>query len=426
MTNYLSNLQFNSARSQVMHIDLNSCFATIEQQANHFLRGRPIAVAAYTTPNGCILAPSVEAKRYGVKVGMRVKDAKVLCSDLYVMTTDPNKYRYVHLKLREVLSCYTNEFSPKSIDEFVLNLNNTPSEDIKLMSVFDIGREIKSRIKNEIGDYITVSIGVAPNRFLAKTASNLEKPDGLCEINAENHKDVYSRLELMDLCGIASNNLARLNSFKIFTVLDFYNAPPSTLHAAFNAVTGYYWHLRLRGWEIEDYESKRKSFSNSYSLPKPANNLVALTPILTKLVEKMCFRLRADGFKTQGVYLALRYSDHTSWHESTKTSKVLFDSRDIYKEILHLYSRSPKKSVVLAAVGCFNLVELDQLQLGIFEDLPKKERLTKALDEINNKWGYFILSPASMLSKEKYVPDRIGFGRIRELDKGDFDALQSW
>ncbi|MEK7470692.1 MAG: DNA polymerase IV, partial [Patescibacteria group bacterium] len=102
-----------------MHIDLNSCFATIEQQANPFLRGKPIAVGAYTTPNGCILAASVEAKRLGIKTGMRVKDGKVLYPKLIVLPSDPNKYRDVHLKLRKIISEYTNDFSPKSIDEFV-------------------------------------------------------------------------------------------------------------------------------------------------------------------------------------------------------------------------------------------------------------------------------------------------------------------
>src|SRR3990170_4756783 len=98
----MNDLSFNPSPSYIMHIDLNSCFATIEQQANRFLRGKPVAVAAYTTPNGCIVAPSIEAKRYGVKTGMRVKDGQMLCRDLIIVPPDPNKYRSIHLALKKL------------------------------------------------------------------------------------------------------------------------------------------------------------------------------------------------------------------------------------------------------------------------------------------------------------------------------------
>ena len=119
-------LPFNPKPSTIMHIDLNSCFASIEQQANPLLRGKPIAVAAYTTPSGCILAPSVEAKRLGIKVGMRVKDGKLICPALKILSPDPWKYRNVHLGLRRLISQYTDDFVPKSIDEFVLNFEGYP------------------------------------------------------------------------------------------------------------------------------------------------------------------------------------------------------------------------------------------------------------------------------------------------------------
>src|SRR3972149_2472454 len=118
----LNNLKFNHKPSTIMHVDLNSCFATIEQQANPFLRGKPVSVAAFTSPGGCILASSIEAKKLGIKTGMRVKEGKAICPCLVVLPPDPWKYRNVHLKLRKLVSDYTNDFSPKSIDEFVLNI----------------------------------------------------------------------------------------------------------------------------------------------------------------------------------------------------------------------------------------------------------------------------------------------------------------
>src|SRR3989338_11268157 len=128
-------IDFNSAVSTIMHVDLNSCFATIEQQANPHLRGKPIAVAAYTTGNGCIVAPSVEAKKLGIKVGMGVKDGQAICPKLIVLSPDPDKYRFVHQGLRKILSDYTDKITPKSIDEFVLEIQG--------LDMWQTGREIK-------------------------------------------------------------------------------------------------------------------------------------------------------------------------------------------------------------------------------------------------------------------------------------------
>lgn len=255
---YQIKLDFNRRPSSVMHIDLNSCFASIEQQANPLLRNKPIAVAAYDTPNGCILAASIEAKRLGIKVGLRVKEGRLLCPGLIVRSPDSDKYRAVHLALKKLLSEYTPKLTPKSIDEFVLDFSGTPAFQ---RGMFVVGREIKDRIKSEIGDYLTVSIGLGPNRFLAKTASNLHKPDGLDEINKENFIKIYKSLGLMDLNGIDRQNTIRLNTVGIYTVMDFFNADIPLLHCAFKSILGYYWFLRLRGWEIDDVDWDTKSFN---------------------------------------------------------------------------------------------------------------------------------------------------------------------
>ncbi len=118
-------LQINKAEPHIMHIDLNSCFATVEQQANPLLRGKPIAVAAYDSPNGCILAPSIEAKTYGIKTGMRVKDARILFPKLIVRTPDPEKYRDVHKRFMKIFETYSLRVSAKSIDEAVIDFRDT-------------------------------------------------------------------------------------------------------------------------------------------------------------------------------------------------------------------------------------------------------------------------------------------------------------
>jgi DNA polymerase-4 len=199
-----------------MHIDFNSCFATIEQQANPLLRNKPIGVVAYDSPNGCILAPSIEAKRYGVKTGMRASEGKQLCPQLITLTGDVAKYRYAHDQLAGLISHYSNDFWPKSIDEFIVNFAGYPAYQ---MGYEKLGLEIKARINETIGDWMRVSIGFGPNRFLAKLGASIRKPDGLVEINKDNYMDLYSTMKLQDLNGIAHRNEIRLKSVGIYLFL---------------------------------------------------------------------------------------------------------------------------------------------------------------------------------------------------------------
>jgi len=369
-------LNFNPRPSTILHIDLNSCFATIEQQANPHLRGKPVAVAAYTSSNGCILAPSIEAKKYGVKTGMRVKDGMLLCPNLIILPSDPWKYRNVHLSLRQLLSNYTPDVMPKSIDEFVLDFQrvggirgseNSEYSDGQIARESEfrksgdpmlgspefsegsgsplcrVAQEIKQRIKQEVGEWLTVSIGIAPNRFLAKLASGLHKPDGLDEINKGNFLGVYSQLELTDLPYIKMRNAIRLNRMEIFSVVDFYHAPLWKLKAAFESVNGYYWYLRLRGQEIDDVAFGRRSYGNSYALPRPLATPEDLSPILTKLVTKTGARLRHAGYAARGVHVAVGYRDGSFWHKGVTFEKA-FEDYFLLKYLLNLF-KAKRQSV---------------------------------------------------------------------------------
>jgi DNA polymerase-4 len=410
-----SSLPFNKTPPTKLHIDLNSCFATAEQQANPLLRGRPLAVAAYTTPSGCIVAPSIEAKRFGVKVGMRVKDGQQLCPGLLILPPEPDKYRHINRQLYQVLSSYTDKIVAISIDEFALDLEGAPAQSRGLIVV---GHEIKRRIKRRVGEWLTVSIGIGPNRFLAKTAAGLHKPDGLDVISEANYQAVYEKLQLVDLCGIDKRNAARLNSVGVFTVRDFYHARPQQLKAAFQSVLSHYWYCRLRGWEIDDVEFGRKSFGNSYSLPEPKTTPEELAPLLCKLVEKMSFRLRKAGYVASGIYLAMLYRDGSFWHQSLTVPRVLFAARDIYRDAYMLLWQAPyRKPVRNLAVSCFNLTPAQNLQLTLLDDEDKKARLAKAVDAINVRFGDYTITPARMIGTEGNIPDRISFGGIKELEQ---------
>lgn len=406
-----NSLKFNPLPSKIIHLDLNSCFATIEQQANPLLRGKPLVVAAFTSPSGCILAASVEAKKLGIKTGMRVRDGKAIYPSLIVLPPDPWKYRNVHLKLRKLISGYTSDFSPKSIDEFVLNLKDLVN--LKGTPLDLVAREIKNRIKTEIGEWLTVSVGIAPNRYLAKVAAGLRKPDGLDEINKENFLAIYSGLRLTDLTGIKERNAARLNSMGIYSVLDFYEAPVWKLRAAFHSITGLYWHMRLAGYEIDETEFGRRSYGNSVAIGRNLSKIEELSPILARLTEKMCSRLRSAGYQAGGIHLMIIYKNGSWWHKGRLLGHSYFDSRDFYRAGFRLMLEANSHSLVLnLAVSAFDLTRGPSNQLDLFEDMPKKENLVKAWDLINRRWGDFTVGTAKSFSGAKMVLDGIAFGGV--------------
>jgi len=397
-----------------MHLDLNSCFASVEQQANPLLRGKPVAVAAYTTPSGCILAPSVEAKKCGVKTGMRVGEGKRLCPDLVVLSSDPDKYRQVHLSFRRLLGEYCDQVVPKSIDEFVMDLEDYGGSDKMIITA----RDIKRRIKEEIGEWLTISVGIGPSRFLAKMAAGLHKPDGLDVIDKSNYQEIYESLKLTDLCGISQRNAARLNGVGIYSVSQFAAASIQRLRSAFGSVAGHYWHLRLWGFEVDEGALLRKSFGNSYALPRPLAKKEELAPILSKLVEKASYRMRRSGYVAAGVHLAIVYRDGSNWHKGITVPEI-FAGSDVYRRVWQLLGICPyRKPVRNLAVSCFNLKERTSTQLALFDDILKKGKVVRAIDKINDRFGEFVITPALMLGTADKVPDRISFGG---LDKINFE-----
>lgn len=405
-----SHLEFNSNSSSTMHIDLNSCFATIEQQANPNLRGRPIAICAYDSPGGCILAPSIEAKRFGVKTGMRLKDGKKLCPFLISMPSDPNKYRFVHQKLNNILSDYTPRFSPKSIDEFVLDLSLLPKN--KTQNLISIANEIKIRIKEEIGEHLTVSIGISTNRTLAKLASSLHKPDGLDVIDKNSFEAIYKKLKLTDLPGINIKTQARLYGAGIYDVWQMYNSQIQNLNKGFRSILSFYWYLRLRGYQVDEIDLSRKSFGNSYSLPIHNGKKSELYPILQKLAEKTGSRMRRKKYFAKGVHVSLYFRDKAGyWHEGHVQSRVLFDSREIFAASKFLLQKAPELPVHTIAITCFDLKKDNILQLELFDNREKKLNLISAIDNVNEKFGANVVMSANLLYVKDKVLDRIGFGQ---------------
>lgn len=406
-----------------MHMDLNSAFATIEQQANPLLRGKPLVVAAYNSPGGCVLAASIEAKRFGIKTGMRVGEAKLIYRDLIVRTPDPAKYRAVHIMFRRILQDYSPHVTPKSIDEAVIDFtphHNGAGYTETLLpfhkSLPEIGQEIKERFKKEIGEWIFCSIGIGPNRFLAKLAASMHKPDGLATIDHANLLDVYARVKLIDLHGINTRFQARLNAYGIFTPVDFLNASLEKLQKqVFRGIMGHYWYVRLRGWEIDSVDFKRRSYGNSYALKAQTDDPAALAKLLMKLCEKTGRRLRSNRYCAGGVHVGCLYTDFTYWHKGQKFPIPVYTTQEIYfraRELLNLSGY--KKKVRELAVRVYDLTPNSDEQMQIFS--PPTHRVSEAMDAVNDTYGEFSVGSALCMEMENTIIDRIAFGGVREIE----------
>src|ERR671915_589714 len=350
-----------------------------------------------------------------VKTGMRVMDAKLLYPKVIVLTPDPSKYRFVHLKFRKIFQDYSPDISPKSIDEAVIDLTHTLS--LFKGTVVDIGKEIKKRFREEIGEWMQCSIGVGTNRFLAKLAASLHKPDGLDIIDHSNVLAVYKRVKLLDLSGINTRFQARLNAYGIFTPMEFYNAPLDLLkRQVFQSILGYYWYLRLRGHEIDAIDFQRKSFGNTYALQKQTNDKRELVKLLMKLCEKTGRRLRRANYSAQGVHVACVYIDLSYWHIGRKFDVPVYTTRDIYIKALRLLNSSgyPKR-VRNLAVSVYDLIPTTSEQLELFAS--PTHAVSDAMDKINDRWGEFVITPALMMGMEDIILDRIAFGGVKELEE---------
>ncbi|NBU34309.1 hypothetical protein EB118_05040 [bacterium] len=428
-------LDVNTAKPDVMHIDLNSCFAIIEQQANRLLRGRPVGVAAYDTPRGFLVASSYQAKAKGVRLGVNVAQARELCPDIIIMTPDPSKYREAHKRFKQVLLDYTDDVTPKSIDEFVVHLENSPLYK-KGTSPEAIGYEIKEKIYNSLGEAVTVNVGIGPNRFLAKLAAGLHKPNGLDVITHENLRAVYGELDLLDLPGINTRYKQRLQSFGIMTPLQFLDADEQFLRKrVFASIVGQHWYLRLRGYEPDRREFGRKTIGHQHAISNKTANPEELQKILMKLCEKTGRRLRKNNLYAGGISLwlgfARRYGpwnpgsdgnedDRLGWHHGEKVYARLYATHDIYAHAKRLLQQAQvTEPVRIIAMSVFDLHDWDPEQLDLFgseRGYLAARRISDALDVVNNRYGEFVVTPASMMTMNKIVLDRIAFGGIRDMD----------
>jgi DNA polymerase-4 len=410
-------LPLNYNKPLIMHVDLNSCFAIIEQQANPLIRHKPVGIAAYDTPGGMIIASSYEAKALGINM-MSVREARLIYKDVIVLMPDPDKYFDAHRRFKKVLLNYTDAVTPKSVDEFIVDFSGSKAVR-EGKSLEEIGLDIKKDIKESLGEYVTVNIGIATNRFLAKLAAGLHKPDGRDVIEAHKLRDIYAGLKLTDLPGINVRYEARLNvDGGIYTPLQFLDAPLDLLKKrVFKSVNGLYWYMRLRGHEIDAVDFGRKSFGQQYAIGEKTKDKEQLSRLLMKLCEKCGRRLRGEDYVAGGIHLWLNFENRMFWAEGKKIKSDIYSTQDIYRHAQRLLNKAviPARATNIG-VTVFNLRPATPVQLGLFDDTRLDTRsLARAADIVNDRYGEFTLVPATMANMQDIILKRVAFGSVRDL-----------
>jgi DNA polymerase-4 len=414
-------LGLNTADPATLVIDLNCAFASIEQQHDPTLRGRPLAIAAYAVDAATIVSSSREARDLGIKTGMRVFEAKAIYPQIVVMDPNPPRYRAVSDQLIEIMERHSPDVLRMSIDEASMNLAGTP--DLRKLGPEGVGRAIKEAIRETVGECITCSVGISTSIWMAKQASNLNKRDGLERIDHTNLVSVFERLGLTDLSGIAEATGRRLGRAGIRTPVDFLRAAPERLRlAGMSLGVANMWLRRLRGYEVSDFEGvARKSYSHSHVMARATSSQTELEELLMRLSDMVGRRLRAAGRRGSVVSVGVVYRpDVGHFSRQSKLANPVATGDEIYKAALALLAaRDPRLKVGTLGVGLAGLSTADPAQMDLFSDpaSPRADRLEKAVDAIRDRFGEDAVQRARLLGRAQVVRDRIAFGNTGHPDE---------
>ena len=404
--------------ARIMYVDMNAFFASIEQQRRPELRGKPVAVVTHIGGAGSVLASSYEAKAFGLKTGMRLRDAWVLCPRLISVETDLHVYRAVHLQfmalMRDIIG---DEVQARSVDEVACFLprNWANSEHANLLA-----HQVKERIRNELGEYIKCSIGIGPNTLLAKLATDLQKPDGLVEISLENTTRILTPLDLTALPGIASRNAERLKRRNISTPLELYNTPIEVLRQFFGA-WGQYWYWRLHGFEVDGTNEGLKTMSHQHALKEWTPDLERLHDPLTRMADRLTHRLRRNELQCKSVWVHASMVGMRGLHAERVFDAPCQSYPHILQTIEELFDGFPNPApapVRMLAVGFNNLSPSHNgWQMDLFGASKKEEAVSTALELVRSQHGFQAIQRGNVIVlDEKLAKEQLGFGRVKDIE----------
>ena len=383
----------------IIHCDQNAFFASVEQQANPNLRGKPIAVVG-GGHRTVITTSSYEARARGVKTGMSIYEGKKNCPELIIVVGDNKKYIDTSRKIGAIFKEYTPQVETFSIDEAFLDVTGSLA---MFGSAENIAYQIKSRIRHQFG--LTCSIGIAPNKLLAKLASEMHKPDGLTILRPEEVSSVLERVPIGELCGIGKKMEQHLHLLGIQTCGQLGRYPVAVLKRKFGKV-GESLHFMGLGVDtspvVPDEEAEAvKSVGHSMTLPRDIDSREEVLRYLLQLSEMVGRRARRYGVSGKTVSFYLRYADFDSSFNKQQTLRDHINlTDDIYQAAVAILDTVQlAQPVRLLGITLTNLRHQgDQaLQMTLFPEDRRKAQLTAAMDEVNSRFGDFKVMHGSLL-----------------------------
>ncbi|MBU6198613.1 MAG: hypothetical protein KGI64_01820 [Xanthomonadaceae bacterium] len=401
-----------------LFVDFNSYFASVEQQANPALRGRPVGVVPVLAETTCCIAASVEAKTFGVRTGTLVREARKLCPQIALVLAQPPLYVDYHHRLKHAIeTCLPIDYVG-SIDEVACKLIGRERERTNAIA---IAHRIKSAVHG-VGDWLRCSIGIAPNHFLSKTATDMQKPDGLVVLEAGDLPRALHRLELSDLCGIGSAMEQRLHAHGIRRVEQLCALDKAALRGLWGGIEGERFFDALHG-EWQTYrESARASFGHSHVLGPEWRTPAGARAVLKKLLVKAAMRLRNEGFVAAAMTVRVRHLGADAWQGEIRFDAT-DDSRELLRQLAHALDGRDRHTQRLPLRGGRPLplavsVTLQRLQrraestASLFVDERKNRAVNGVLDRINRRYGGNTLYFGGMQDALEAAPMRIPFSTI--------------
>jgi DNA polymerase-4 len=397
-----------------LYVDFNSYFASVEQQLRPELRGKPIGVLAVMAETTCCIAASYEAKAFGIKTGTGVRDARQLCKEIIFVEARPSIYLEHHHKLIEIVESCTHVEKVLSIDEMVCVL--TGSQQVK-ENALKLADKIKYAIHQQYS-HVRCSIGIAPNTFLAKTASNMQKPDGCVVIEDADIPQKLFSLPLRALTGIGGQMEAKLGRHGIDTVEKLYLANRAQLRSIWGSIEGERYYDKLRGIEPYYVKNARSSLGHSHVLPPEQRNFDGAKAVLHRLLQKAAMRMRSYELLTSHISVKIKHRDQPSFYNESALSAT-DNTLTLTESLETLLQTYPQHKTEPTAVGVSfsRLITQTEVAYDLFAAKPtaKETKLNKALDILNLKYGKNTVYFAGAHDALKDAPMRIAFNHIPDM-----------
>jgi len=381
----------------ILHIDMNSYFASVEQQANPFLRGKPIAITGKQVERSVVATASLEAKKLGVKTAMSTWEAKRICPQLLFIAGDPEKYAEITHRFNRLFLEFTDRIEKFSVDESFLDITE-PAKDW-LGAIF-LAERLRTRLKDVCGECITASIGIGPNKLLAKLSSECVKPNGITLTRPQDAINRLNSMHLSDVCGIGPRTTRALNELGIYTFQQLREYPVNELQSIFHSY-GIWLHNAAFGKDttpLNILEAEPKSIGHSYTLPENTFDKVRMQRYLLGMCEKVAWRLRRDRFVAKSVSVFVRYGDFSGNGKQHVFKEPLSDGLSLFRLSWRLLERvrDPLKPVRLLGVSVSHISHAI-LSRSLFAKEQKMHSVLSALDKIQYRYGSNAWTRASLL-----------------------------